>query len=581
MAGGISITGMGIICAIGHDAAQVSESLRRGKSGIGRMRHLDTAHSELPVGELELSNAQMKAMLGQDENAIISRTALMGAIAIRQALAQAGTSSLAHRRVALISGTTVGDMDLTEHFFERMKSDDSLLSLPQSNECGQSSLRMASLCGLEDAEVCTISTACSSALNAIIIGCEMLKRDEADIVIAGGSEALTRFHLNGFNSLMILDKEPCRPFDSSCAGLNLGEGAAFVVLEKNAAKPLAYIAGYGNKCDAFHQTASSPDGDGAFLAMSEALELAGLKAEEIDYVNAHGTGTPSNDNSESAALKRVFGSNMPLVSSTKAFTGHTTSASGSIETVICLLAMQEGFVPANLGWSAPLENGIRPVTALLERRLEHVICNSFGFGGNDSSLILSRKPLDSGSAPGTDYGFETAADVLVDSAEDLSSLKEFIPMMELRRMGKLLKASHLSSLRALAAAGLESPDAIITATASGMLATSQLFLDDIVANGEQLLKPTLFMQSTHNTIGSAIAIRCRCHGYNVTYSQGAQSLEWAIRDAERQIATGKARTVLVGLYDECTELSASFARRAGLPCSPEVYARTLILKRKQ
>ena len=471
-------------------------------------------------------------------------------------------------------------MDLTEMYYEQMKTDDSLLYLPQSNECGKSTEEMAELTGLENAEICTISTACSSALNSIILGSEMLKRNEVDIVIAGGSEALSRFHLNGFNTLMILDKERCRPFDATRAGLNLGEGAAFVVLERDSDKSLAYISGYGNRCDAFHQTASSENGEGAYLAMRDALEMASLQPEDIQYVNAHGTGTLNNDISESQSLKRIFGDKMPEVSSTKSFTGHTTSASGSIEAVICILAMQNRFTPANLGWKNHEEGAIVPTLGNADINIENVICNSFGFGGNDSSLILSMNKPESTCSAGGDYDIEIIADELITSADDLKELKEFISPMESRRMGKLQKAAHLSSLRAMKAAGTDCPDAIITATSRGMLEISMQFLEDIAANDEELLKPTLFMQSTHNTLSSAIAIRAKCHGYNTTYSQGDDSFRWAMRDAERLIKTGKAATVLVGSYDESTATFSEFAERAGKEAPQAIYARSIVLTRK-
>ena len=436
------------------------------------------------------------------------------------------------------------------------------------------------IAGLEDVELCTISTACSSALNSIIVGAEMLKNDEADLVIAGGSEALSRFHLNGFNSLMILDTERCRPFDDTRAGLNLGEGAAFVVLQKDAPDAKAYLAGYGNRCDAFHQTASSADGEGAYLAMEDALSMAHLSAADIQYVNAHGTGTPNNDLSESKALLRVFGDKMPEVSSTKSFTGHTTSASGSIETVICLLAMQHGFTPGNLGWKNQIEGGITPTHGHNGVKLDHVLCNSFGFGGNDSSLVLSKcdEPSASEHYPNMEV-VELACDE-VTTKEELVALKEFVSPMESRRMSKLMKAAILSAFRALKKAGIETPDAIITATSRGMLEFSQRFLDDIINNGEEMLKPTLFMQSTHNTLGSEIAIRCKCHGYNITYSCGDDSEKWAMRDAVRQLKTGKARAVLVGCFDESTFLTDSICKKSGKPVYPKIFALTRVLVSK-
>lgn len=574
----IPISGIGIICAIGNNPDEVLCSLRNRHSGIGRMTYLKSVHSDLPVGEVKMSNDEMKALLGIADKSPASRTSLMGAIAVRQALRQAGIDNPAGKRVVVISGTTVGNMDVTEQYFDRMKTDDSLLKLPHSNECGKSTDETVCMAGLEGAQVCTISTACSSALNSIILGAEMLKNDEADIVVAGGSECLSRFHLNGFNSLMILDQKQCRPFDAARAGLNLGEGAAFVVLQKEAERPLAYIEGYGNRCDAFHQTASSPEGEGAFLAMTDALKMARLSPQDIQYVNAHGTGTPDNDASESRALIRIFGENMPEISSTKAFTGHTTSASGSIETVISILAIQNGFTPANLGWSDMIEGGFVPTPGHTGVRLEHVLCNSFGFGGNDSSLVIGSERPSSGDSCRENFLVEEAARVTVTEKDDLSLLKSYVPPMELRRMGKLMRAAFLSSLQALSRAGIECPDAIVAATSRGMLENSQQFLEDLIKNDEQMLKPTLFMLSTHNTISSALAIRTGCHGYNITYSQGDDSKSWAVKDAERLIRTGKAGSVLVCSFDESTPVFQSFAERSHEDVPSDLFIESIVYR---
>ena len=585
----IAITGLGIICAIGNDCQQVLDSLLNRKTGVGMMKYLPSCHTELPVGEVKLSDDELKTLLGLPVESLYSRTTLLGAVAVKQAMADAGLSAdmLAGKKVVLISGTTVGGMDVTERILADMRE---VLQTPNVNrstpidyvkrhDCGSTTNEIAQICGL-DCEVCTISTACSSAINSIIVGCEMLRSGEADLVIAGGSEALSKFHLNGFNTLHILDTEVCRPFDATRVGLNLGEGAAFVVLQKDKANGKAYIGGYGNKCDAFHQTASSDDGEGAYLAMREALESSGIDKSQIDYINAHGTGTPNNDPSESVALKRIFGDDMPLVSSTKGFTGHTTSASGSIETVICVLAMQNNFVPVSYGFSLVDEACIHPFEGDdKQHRMDYVICNSFGFGGNDSSLLLMREAKDCSMASAKIPELEIAADITIDSMEQLADYKEYISPKEGRRMGKLMKAATLTSLKALREAGIECPDAIITATANGMLETSEKFLVDMVDNGEETLSPTLFMQSTHNTIGSAIAIRTNCHGYNITYTQGMDSMRWALRDAERLIRMGKAKTVLVGCHDESSPLFRSFYDYLNISI-PQIYSRSVVLRAK-
>jgi 3-oxoacyl-(acyl-carrier-protein) synthase len=585
----IAITGLGIICAIGNNCQQVLDSLLNRKTGVGMMKYLQSCHTELPVGEVKLSDDELKTLLGLPVGSLYSRTTLLGAVAVKQAMADAGLSAdmLVGKKVVLISGTTVGGMDVTERILVEMRDtlqtpntqQQSPVDYVKRHDCGSTTNEIAQICGL-DCEVCTISTACSSAINSIIVGCEMLRSGEADIVIAGGSEALSKFHLNGFNTLHILDTEVCRPFDATRVGLNLGEGAGFVVLQKEDVNAKAYIGGYGNKCDAFHQTASSDDGEGAYLAMREALESSGIDKSQIDYINAHGTGTPNNDPSESVALKRIFSDDMPLVSSTKGFTGHTTSASGSIETVICVLAMQNNFVPVSYGFSLVDEACIHPFEGDdKQHRMDYVICNSFGFGGNDSSLLLMREAKDCSMASAKIPELEIAADITIDSMEQLADYKEYISPKEGRRMGKLMKAATLTSLMALREAGIECPDAIITATANGMLETSEKFLVDMVDNGEETLSPTLFMQSTHNTIGSAIAIRTQCHGYNITYTQGKDSMKWALRDAERLIRMGKAKTVLVGCHDESSPLFQSFYDYLNISI-PQIYSRSVLLKAK-
>ena len=551
MDGIVSISGMGILCAIGNNRQEVLDALMRKESGIGPMKYLSSVHTDIPVGEIKLSTAEMMQALGIVSDTPVSRTSVMGALAVREAMEQAGIRDVRGKRVALISGTTVGVMDVTERYYELQKANPDLPYLPHSNECGRSTEEIAQYAGLNGAQCCTICTACSSALNAIMLGAEMLKNDEADLVIAGGSEPLSRYHLNGFNTLMILDREKCRPFDDTRAGLNLGEGAAFVVLEKNAPHALAYVSGYANRCDAFHQTATSSNGEGAFLAMTEALRQAGIGPDDIDYINAHGTGTPDNDASESAAFLRVFGNELPPMSSTKSYTGHTTSAAGSVETVICILAMQNGFVPASLRWQHPIPGGVIPTQGCSGVDLKYVMCNSFGFGGNDSSLILAKHaPVAGESKLADESRVALASRCVISNDEQLLQLKEFLSPMETRRMDKLMKACLLSAFTALKEAGIDRPDAIIAATSRGMFETSTLFLEDIIANHEEHLKPTLFMQSTHNTIASAIAIRTGCHGYNITYSQGDESAFWAIRDAKMLLRKGEARTVLVCIFDE-------------------------------
>jgi 3-oxoacyl-(acyl-carrier-protein) synthase len=265
------------------------------------------------------------------------------------------------------------------------------------HDSGNTTERIAAELGISG-YINTLSTACSSGANAIMLGARMLLQGNLDRVLVGGTDALTQFTINGFRSLMIYDDQWCRPFDDSRSGLNLGEGAAFLLLENEKSislsgnKALCYVNGWANAADAYHQTASSPDGKGATLAITEAIKKAGLQPSDISYINAHGTGTKNNDLSESVALTNVFGAQVPPFSSTKAYTGHTLAAAGAIEAVFSVLAIQHNLQFPNLNYHNAIEEiGLEPVTAMIsDADVNSVLSNSFGFGGNNSSLVFSK-----------------------------------------------------------------------------------------------------------------------------------------------------------------------------------------------
>jgi len=397
---GIAITGMGIISSIGDDVEQNHLALFEGRSGVARVRHIDTIlHDSIMVAEVPHDNEELIRRSGLDIENSFSRTTLLGIIAARQAVADAGITSMSSCRTGLISATSVGGMDMTEKYFYTCMKTGGGKKFIESHPAGMSTQQIAEDLGIEEGLVTTISTACSSSANAIMYGARLLKAGLLDRVIVGGADCLSKFTMNGFNSLMILSDEPNSPFDADRKGLNLGEGAAFLVLEseeqvkKDQKKVRAYLKGYGNANDAHHQTASSEFGDGATAAMIKALELAEMKTSEIDYINAHGTATANNDLSEGRAIIRVFDKQVPEFSSTKAFTGHTLAASGSIEAVYAILSMQHGLIYPNLNFKKKMsEFDLVPITSLKERKIDTVLSNSFGFGENCSSLIFSKQP---------------------------------------------------------------------------------------------------------------------------------------------------------------------------------------------
>lgn len=390
----IVVTGMGIISSIGNSVEENFHSLIQSKSGITRIENFSTYLKDfIKVGEIKLSNEDLSERLNIVKENSYTRTSLLAIFAIKEAIKHFSETEIS--QMGLVSASTVGGMDKTEQYFYEYQNNISVRKYIHTHNIGDITHQIADYFGLKSI-VTALSTACSSSANAIITGCNLLRMGYLKQVIVGGSDPLSKFTMNGFNSLMILSDTDCQPFDNNRKGLNLGEAGAYLVLEteenalKNNHKILATLSGWGNANDAYHQTASSADGEGAFLAMQKALSMANLSPSEIDYVNAHGTATQNNDLSESIALSRVFHS-VPHFSSTKAFTGHTLATASSVEAIYSILAIQNGIVFPNLNFQTPMvEVDIKPQTEIKYKEINNVLSNSFGFGGNCSTLIFSK-----------------------------------------------------------------------------------------------------------------------------------------------------------------------------------------------
>ncbi len=394
----VFVAGKGVISAIGNNSQENLNSLRQEKSGISKLSILQTQYLEtLPTGEIKLTNKELAEKSGLDSS--VSRTALLSMIAAREALENAAIPDLATWRAGFISANTVGGMDITENIFKDFLKNPANANLSDvtHHDSGAVTEIVADNLGIKE-YITTISTACSSSANAIMYAARLIKNNLLDVAVAGGSDSLSRFTLNGFNALMILDNNLCTPYDEDRKGLNLGEGAGYVVLvsekvaESLEKKPKVFLSGYANANDAFHQTASSPEGKGNFLAMQGALSMSRLLSSEIDYINLHGTGTPNNDVSEGLAVQKIFGSKIPPASSTKPYTGHALGACAGIEAVYSLMAIEEGIIFPNLRFKTQMkELNFSPIKELIEQvKVNHVMSNSFGFGGNCSSLIFSK-----------------------------------------------------------------------------------------------------------------------------------------------------------------------------------------------
>lgn len=401
------ICGLGAISSIGMNVHENFDSLLNGKCGDQYPVHLKTRHQEtLRVCEINKTNDELSTIAEMKTQ--LPRAVYFSAIAVNEALQQfkmqLPEGAYDTLKVGFLSGNTIGGMDLSEQFYADFISDPSAGRLHDvvHHECGAITELVAKKFQFND-YVSTLSTACSSSANAIIQGSRLLKHHKADVIVAGGTDALCRFTLNGFNTLMILDSEPCKPFDDNRKGLNLGEGAGYVVLVSDHIKnkynltPVAEVSGYANANDAFHQTASSAEGKGNFMAMQQALDMSGLHTADISYINAHGTGTANNDSSEGMAIGRLFQQQAPLVGSTKANTGHTLGACGGIEAVYSCLALTNNVAYPSLRITTPMKELAFSINQQLitDRQINHVMSNSFGFGGNCTSLIFSKSKLPS------------------------------------------------------------------------------------------------------------------------------------------------------------------------------------------
>ena len=396
----IAVTGAGIICSIGRNKEEVWRSIRESRAGIGKLTRFEgetfptDIAAEVPLGieeALPISGREAKRM---------SRTDLLAVIAVKEAIDQANEAtdqSLPLDRAIVSTGTSTGGLLEGEDFYfrrlvvgRRRAPASHVLQQPTSGP--SDAVARAFGCG---GGVVSNATACASAGAAIGMAADYLRSHHADVAIAGGSDALCRLTYSGFNVLQAVDPAPCSPFGADRKGITLGEGAAYLVLERwddavaRGAKILAEFCGYGASCDAHHPTAPHEDGRGAESAMRAALAESGMKA--VDYVNAHGTGTLLNDSAETKAIVSALGTDVP-VSSTKSYFGHTLGAAGGVESVISVLALQHQLAPPTLRLQQAAPDCVLDYIPHTPRpmAMSSALSNTFGFGGSNVSLLVRR-----------------------------------------------------------------------------------------------------------------------------------------------------------------------------------------------
>jgi 3-oxoacyl-[acyl-carrier-protein] synthase-1/3-oxoacyl-[acyl-carrier-protein] synthase II len=422
--------------------------------------------------------------------------------------------------------------------------------------------------------VLTVATACSSGAVAIKLALEILRRGAVTRVLAGGADSICRLTYYGFNSLQIVDRRGARPMDRDRQGMNVGEGAAMLLLTAADEPPpeaVAEILGGGLSCDAHHPAAPHPEGRGARDAMRDALDDAGLVPSDVDYINLHGTGTLENDLAEAIAVKQVFTGDLPPLSSVKGSFGHSLAAAGAIEAVVAALCIREGFLPANVGWQhQDPAIGFSPLDVPRRQAVQTVLSNSFGFGGNNAALALAAPGV--GGAPAarpaagnfkvrsyaclTGVGgtrltlerfFEGRSCKGLLAAERLT---EGLPPSAVRRLKRLARMAVGLAAATLDGAALARPVAeVYFGTAWGALSETHDFLEKLYATKEFFTSPIDFVGSVHNAPAGQVAMRHKARGANVTMTGGDSSFEQALM-AAAYLAAARRDPVLVGGLDE-------------------------------
>jgi 3-oxoacyl-(acyl-carrier-protein) synthase len=393
----IFITGLGCISPIGFNVNENHVNLKNGNDGLCHSSFLDSRYAQLKYfGEVKIETSELLKQIKVKGLQGLTRTDILAFKAFQEAVAMAGLSpgEIASRETAFISASTVGGICMTDQLYGNANK------LSENNEFVHSYSGAAHVLQIAryyqmKGFTNSINTACSSSANAIMMGMRMIRTGRAKRAIVGGVESMAKYTVNGFNSLQILSDKKCTPFDEKRDGLNLGEAAAFIILETSdnckSKKIYGNILGAGNSNDAFHASSLSDEAIGVQKCMQLALDDAGISSDKIDYINAHGTGTPNNDQVEVAGFTKVF-DKIPPFSSTKSYTGHTLAASGAVEAVFSLLSLNHNELYPNLHTSSPIEEAKSGLiqTFIPQIQINTIMSNSYGFGGNCTSLIFSK-----------------------------------------------------------------------------------------------------------------------------------------------------------------------------------------------
>jgi len=577
------ITGLGIVSAPGFGTEEVWRAVSNGESGLKPLTLFQSPrYGQILTGEIQ------RDLLALGAPTRSSRSDKLGWLAARAAIADAKINfQTSGDRAGVLLGASVGGSYDSEIFLSTLLKQGKMRARPtRFHECVTTVDLIANEFGLFGPSM-ALATACSSSALAIAMAAEMILSGEADVMLAGGADSMSRMTWGGFHSLLLVDAAGCRPFDAARGGMSLGEGAAMLVLEseesarRRGAKILARLSGWGTSCDAYHATAPHPQGAGAAAAMQSALRRAGLEPAAIDYVNAHGTGTRDNDVAEAIALKTVFHNRVPPFSSTKRAFGHALAASGAMEAVVCVEALRRQELPPNPGFSkCDPAIGLEPVVEKRHASLTHVMSNSFGFGGNNGVLIFSRpETMPQTRAPKKIEVVVGGIGVIGPGNVTLKEIGAPLPPGKglVHSCGALTEAvtltpnqrrrlSRLQQMALITARQSHPPDAsqrvaVAIGTGLGCMEDAGAFIENLVAKDEREPMPSRFPNSVHNSPAGQVAIDQGARGMNSAPTAGEITFECALWQGICQLATNEADLALAGAVDELDKYLLSIGQR--------------------
>ncbi len=568
----VYISGVGIISPLGSGLADTENALRENRTAISSLNLFPLLQgAPLPVG-------QVKTL----EESNLPRTHRLALHAARQA-ADGCTSP----PDAIVLGTTTGGILTTEQLLRKAEHQKEPYRHHGLNTVANVIADELRITG----PALVVSTACSSGAVAIGIGLKMLRCGQAQTVLVGGADSLSRLTYFGFHSLQLVDRNGCKPLDYNRQGMAVAEGAGMLLLTtKKPKQVVAKLLGAGITCDAYHPASPHPQGQGAFMAMQKAIMDAGLEAKDIDYINLHGTGTPDNDLAESKAIHKLF-AYPPLLSSIKGAFGHSLAAAGAIEAVVSTLTVSKDLVPGNTGLqNIDADLGLSPLRDPVTQPSSIVLSNSFGFGGNNGALVIGSAETQCShvyhQAPEGlaihGYSCLTGAGSTASSLNRMKSggavsgmaaietISENLPQKLIRRLKRLPRMTLSLAQGAHDASGFEKqkPEAVFMGSSWGALSETHDFLTRLNESEERFPSPTDFVGSVHNGPASQVAIMFGATGPNITCSGGDYSFEQAVCAAELMLDDSTQSAFILGA-DEGHEtfsslLDSSIARGSSL-----------------